>query len=192
MKWVLVVPACLFALLVGASPGRAQHQLESGGATEQGGAQLQAAPVSLEAVPCPGMAVTGPPAPRQTAGAATAAPGASAQGQEAGQGQMSRGMAGGSCMGQGAMGQGMMGMGAAMAEGCRSRMAATHRGTMHGLMHQAMGGQTDPASIGMHEAMGAGNMDTKTMGRMLQMRGEILQAIGEIMQRHGKAMEEEK
>ena len=93
-------------------------------------------------------------------------------------------------MAQGQMSQGMMGPMMA----CCGRMGApaTHLPMMHSMMHQMMGGQTDPTSIGMTEAMGAGNMETKTMGRMLQMRGEMLKAIGEIMLRHGKAMEEEK
>ena len=31
----------------------------------------------------------------------------------------------------------------------------------------ALAGQTDPASIGLAEAMGAGNMETKTLGHLL-------------------------
>ena len=52
-----------------------------------------------------------------------------------------------------------------------------HLPMMHLMMRQMMGGETDPASIGMTEAMGAGNMDAKTMGRMLQMRGEMLNIL---------------
>ena len=84
---------------------------------------------------------------------------------------------------------------------CRAMMARMAGGAMarmmgggpHSAMMQAMmGGQTDPASIGMTEAMGAGNMDARTMGHMLEMRGEMLRAIGDIMIKHGKEMMEEK
>jgi len=40
--------------------------------------------------------------------------------------------------------------------------------------------------------MGSGQMDPKTMGKMLQFRGELLKAMGEVMMKHGKAMEEAK
>jgi hypothetical protein len=38
--------------------------------------------------------------------------------------------------------------------------------------------------------MGADQMDPKTMGRMLQLRGDMLKAVGEVLLKHGKAMEE--
>jgi hypothetical protein len=53
------------------------------------------------------------------------------------------------------------------------------------MMCQMMGGQMDP--LGM---MGADQMDPKTMGRMLQLRGDMLKAVGEVLLKHGKAMEE--
>ena len=61
-------------------------------------------------------------------------------------------------------------------------------GTMP-MMHQMMGGHTDPCGPGM---MGGGPMDPKTTGRMLQMRGEMCKAMGEIMIKYGKMMEEGK
>ena len=45
--------------------------------------------------------------------------------------------------------------------------------------------------ISLAEAIGAGNMEAKTMGHMLQMRGEILQAIGGIMLKYGRALQQE-
>ncbi len=87
-------------------------------------------------------------------------------------------------MGHGMMRQGMMG-GAGMQ--C-PMMAPMHMS----MVHRMMGGQTDPTTIGMAEALAGGGMDTRTMAHMLQMRGEILKAIGEIMLRHGQAMAEEK
>ncbi len=90
--------------------------------------------------------------------------------------------------GQRPMGHGMMGEAGMQCP----KMAPMHMSMMHRMMHQAMGGQTDPATIGMAEAMAGGSMDTPTMAHMLQMRGEILKAIGEIMLRHGQAMAEEK
>jgi hypothetical protein len=89
--------------------------------------------------------------------------------------------------GQGPMGHGMMGE-----AGMQCPMMAMHMSMMHRMMHQSMGGQTDPATIGMAEALAGGSMDAPTMAHMLQMRGEILKAIGEIMLRHGQAMAEEK
>jgi hypothetical protein len=90
--------------------------------------------------------------------------------------------------GQAPMGHGMMG-GTGMQ--C-PMMARMHMSEVHRMMHQSMGGQTDPATIGMAEALASGSMDTATMARMLQIRGEILKAIGEIMLRHGQAMAAEK
>ena len=57
------------------------------------------------------------------------------------------------------------------------------------MMHQMMGGQMDPSGMGM---MGGDQMDPKTMGRMLQMRGEMMKAMGEILLKYGKMMEEGK
>lgn len=101
--------------------------------------------------------------------------------------QMGQGMPG-----MGPMSPGMMGQMGMMCPMCARMMAAGPHSSMMQSMMQMMGGQTDPASIGMTEAMGAGNMDTKMMGHMLQMRGEMLRAIGEIMIKHGTAIEEEK
>jgi hypothetical protein len=98
-------------------------------------------------------------------------------------------------MGHGMMGQGMVGMPCHMPcpmMGCGGMAHPPGMAMMHHMMHQGMGGQTDPASIGLAEAMGAANMDAKTFGRMLEMRGEILKAIGEIMLKYGRRMEEEK
>jgi hypothetical protein len=78
-----------------------------------------------------------------------------------------------------------------MAQGGMARMPGMMP-MAHHMMHEGMGGQTDPATIGLAEALGAGNMETATMARMLRMRGEILKAIGEIMLKHGQAMAEEK
>jgi hypothetical protein len=43
-------------------------------------------------------------------------------------------------------------------------------------------------SMGMTGMMGNGQMDAKTRGRTLQMRGEMLKAMGEVMMKHGQAM----
>jgi hypothetical protein len=42
--------------------------------------------------------------------------------------------------------------------------------------------------MGMTGMMGDGQMDAKTRGRMLQMRGEMFKAMGEVMMKHGQAM----
>jgi hypothetical protein len=55
-----------------------------------------------------------------------------------------------------------------------------------------MGGQADPSGMAMMGMMGAGQMDPKAMGRMLQFRGELLKAMGDVMLKHGKAMGEGK
>jgi hypothetical protein len=34
------------------------------------------------------------------------------------------------------------------------------------------------------------SMDTKAVGRLLQLRGDMLKAMGEVLLKHGKAMEE--
>ena len=67
-------------------------------------------------------------------------------------------MHGGVMMRPGAGGDGMMGGG--MMAMCPVMMQPS-------MMQGAMAGQTDPASIGLAEAMGAGNMETKTLGHLL-------------------------
>ena len=54
----------------------------------------------------------------------------------------------------------------------------------HGMMGMAMMCHMDP--LGM---MGGDQIDPKTMGRMLQLRGDMLKAIGEVLLKHGAAME---
>jgi hypothetical protein len=49
-----------------------------------------------------------------------------------------------------------------------------------------MGGPMDP--MGMMGMKGEGQMDPKTRGQMLQMRGEMLKAMGDIMIKHGQAL----
>ena len=85
-------------------------------------------------------------------------------------------------MGGGMMGQGMMGM----------PMMSPMMGGGMGMMPHMMGGRMGSYGMGMGRMMGSGQMDSKVMGRMLQLRGEILKAIGEVMVKHGKAMEEAK
>jgi hypothetical protein len=75
-------------------------------------------------------------------------------------------------MGPGMMGGGM-GMGGAMG------------GTSCPMMGM-MGGMMDPSGMGM---MGGGQMDPKTMARMLQLRGEMLKVMGDSLVQRGKAME---
>jgi hypothetical protein len=58
---------------------------------------------------------------------------------------------------------------------------------MMGMMCPMMAMMMDPAGMGM---MGGQQMDPKTVGRMLQLRGDILKAIGDVLLKHGKAMEE--
>ena len=74
----------------------------------------------------------------------------------------------------------------------RITQLATHGQLVADVAAEETRGQTDPAMIGMAEAMAGSSMDTATMARMLQMRGEILKAIGDIMLRHGQAMAVEK
>jgi hypothetical protein len=69
------------------------------------------------------------------------------------------------------MGHGMMGMPMMMCQ----------------MMPQMMGAQMDPLGMGI---MGGDHMDTKTIARMLQLRGDLLKAMGEVLLKHGKAMEE--
>ena len=66
------------------------------------------------------------------------------------------------------MGRGMMGMPMMMCQ----------------MMPHMMGGHMDP--LGM---MGGDQIDPKTMGRMLQLRGDMLKAMGEVLLKHSKAME---
>jgi len=42
------------------------------------------------------------------------------------------------------------------------------------MIQAAMAGATDTTIIGLTEAMSAGNLETRMLGQMLQMRGEIL------------------
>src|SRR3989304_2905584 len=86
-------------------------------------------------------------------------------------------------MGGGMMGMPMMGMMCPMMSGGMGMMS---------MMPHMMGRQMRPSGMGMGGMMGGGQMDPKTMGLMLQLRGEILKAIGEVMLKHGKAIEEAK
>jgi len=86
-------------------------------------------------------------------------------------------------MGGGMMGMPMMGMTCPMMSGGMGMMS---------MMPHMMGRQMRPSGMGMGGMMGGGQMDPKTMGLMLQLRGEILKAIGEVMLKHGKAIEESK
>ena len=70
------------------------------------------------------------------------------------------------------MGQGMMGR------------------PMMGMPFPGMGGGT--GMMGMMRMMNSGQIDPKTAGRMMQLRGEILKAIGEVLLKYGKALEEAK
>jgi hypothetical protein len=45
--------------------------------------------------------------------------------------------------------------------------------------------------MGMMAMTGGGQMDSKTMGRLLELRGELLKAMGEVMIKHGQAMDKE-
>jgi hypothetical protein len=80
-------------------------------------------------------------------------------------------------------GHGMMG-GAPTMEMCQQMM---HGGGM------AAGGMMGPGMMGggmmggMMSGMD-GQMDPKTRGRMLEMRGEIMKAVGDVLIKHGKAM----
>lgn len=89
-------------------------------------------------------------------------------------------MMGGGMMGQPMMGMPMMGM-----------MCPMMSGGM-GMMSGMMGGQMRGPGMSMMRMMGSGQLDPKTMGKMLQFRGEMLKAVGEVMMKHGKAMEETK
>ena len=72
----------------------------------------------------------------------------------------------------GMMGQGMMGR------------------PMMGMPFPGMGGGM--GMMGMMRMMSSGQIDPKTAGRMMQLRGEILKAVGEVLIKHGKALEEAK
>src|SRR3990172_1354308 len=92
-------------------------------------------------------------------------------------------------MGPGMMGGGQMGPGMGMGQ---SMMMCP---MMHQMMHQMMmGGQVGGGQMGSGGMMGmmGGQMDPKTHGRMLQMRGEMLKAAGDILLKHGKMLEEGK
>src|SRR3990172_2693776 len=81
-------------------------------------------------------------------------------------------------MGPGMMGGGQMGPGMGMGQ---SMMMCP---MMHQMMHQMMmGGQMGGGQMGSGGMMGmmGGQMDPKTHGRMLQMRGEMLKAAGDIL-----------
>jgi hypothetical protein len=67
-------------------------------------------------------------------------------------------------------GGGMMGDGTMMCPMMSGMMGGGMKGMMGG---QAMGGQMDP----------------KTLGRMLQMHGEMLKAVGDVLIKHGKEIE---
>jgi len=67
------------------------------------------------------------------------------------------------------MGRGMMGPG------------------MMGMMCPMMAMMMDPAGTA---SVGSQSMDTKAVGRLLQLRGDMLKAMGEVLLKHGKAMEE--
>jgi hypothetical protein len=56
------------------------------------------------------------------------------------------------------------------------------------MMGRGMMGMMCPMMSGM---MGGGEMDPKTMGRMLEFRGELLKAMGDVMIKHGQAMRKE-
>jgi hypothetical protein len=45
--------------------------------------------------------------------------------------------------------------------------------------------------MGMMAMTGGGQMDSKTMGRLLELRGELLKAVGEVMIKQGQAMDKE-
>ena len=51
------------------------------------------------------------------------------------------------------------------------------------------GGGTMPMMGGMMRGGGGGQMDPKTMGRMLQLRGEIMKAVGDVLIKHGKMLD---
>jgi hypothetical protein len=77
-------------------------------------------------------------------------------------------------MGRGMMGGGMTGEG------------------MMGMMPGMMGGQMGCRGMGIMGMMASGQVDPKTMAKILQFRGEMLKAMGEVMMKHSKAMEEAK
>ena len=53
------------------------------------------------------------------------------------------------------------------------------------MCRQMMGGQM----MGMPMAGEGQNMDPKTMGQMMEMRGEMMKAMGDIMLKHAKRMQ---
>jgi hypothetical protein len=85
-------------------------------------------------------------------------------------------------------------MGGQMPKGSQSETQESSSGQhqmmgprMMGMMCPMMAMMMEPAGMGM---MGGQQMDPKTVGRMLQLRGDILKAIGDVLLKHGKAMEE--
>jgi hypothetical protein len=79
-------------------------------------------------------------------------------------------------MGGGMMGGGMMGQG--MCPMCMMQSMAPR-----------MGESKEPMGMmGMMGMMGEGQMDAKTRGQLLQMRGEMFKAMGEVMLKHGQAL----
>jgi hypothetical protein len=70
-----------------------------------------------------------------------------------------------------------------------------HRMMGRGMMGQGMMGMMCPMMAMMLDPTGTAtvasqSMDTKAVGRLLQLRGDMLKAMGEVLLKHGKAMEE--
>ena len=59
------------------------------------------------------------------------------------------------------------------------------------MMEMMGGGARSGGMMGGGMPTMGGQMDPKTVGRMLQMRGEMMKAIADVLIKHGKAMEAE-